>query len=76
MKDDKDIRDVIQDEKSRLPRARKSAKQKEAKWLKEADRLLKRGTEEEMLAAIRDAGMEPASPEGQNALRVWRENRY
>jgi hypothetical protein len=71
-----DIREVIQEEKSRLRPARKSAERENAKWIKEAEKLLKRGTEEDMIDAIRAAGMDPASPEGRRAVKVWRENRY
>ncbi len=73
---EEDIREVIQEEKGRLRPARKSAERKNAKWIREAERLLTRGTEEDIIEALRAAGMEPASPEGQRVLKVWRENRY
>jgi hypothetical protein len=75
-KRDKEIRDVIRQEKGRRRPAQNTATREAQKWEAEAERLLRRGTEEEMTEAIRRAGIDPDSPAGRHALRVWRENQY
>jgi hypothetical protein len=75
-KKEKEIQKAMKKDKSRLRPARKAAQLENEEWREEADKLLKRGTEEDVIAAIRRAGMDPDSPEGRNVLRVWRENRY
>ena len=75
-KKDKEIRDVMNAEKGRRRPAQDTAARRTRQWEAEAERLLKRGTEEEMIEAIRRAGIDPDSPAGRHALRVWRENQY
>jgi len=75
-KKDQQIRDVIKEEKGRRRPAQDTAAREAKQWEAEAERLLKRGTEEEMIEAIRRAGIDPDSPAGRHALRVWRENQY
>jgi hypothetical protein len=75
-KKEKEIQKVMKEDQSRLRPAGKASQLKSDEWREEADKLLKRGTEEDVIAAIRRAGMDPDSPEGRNVLRVWRENRY
>jgi hypothetical protein len=40
------------------------------------DELLKRGTEEDVIDAIRDAGLELDSSAARHVLKTWRENRH
>ena len=74
MSDDDDIREVIRGEKGRLRPAGKAAERKHTERVRLVDELLNRGTEEDVIELILSVGMEPASPEGQRALRIWREN--
>ena len=78
MTEDKgDLREVrIEQEKSRLRPAQRAAQLRQARLLRQMEQLLKRGTEEDVIEAIKAVGMRPDSPEGQHVLRVWRENRY
>jgi hypothetical protein len=70
-----DIRKVVQEEKGRLRPGGKAAERKHAERTRLVEEVLNRGTEEDIIELIRSAGMEPASPEGQRALRIWSENR-
>ena len=74
MKMDDDIRDVMKEEKHR---GRKHVLDLEAQkerqaLLRDFGRLLKEGTEQEFLEAIRALGLKEGSDDFQNALRVWR----
>jgi hypothetical protein len=75
-KKEDEIRDVVRSEKSRLRPAQKAAEKKHAERMRLVDELLKRGTEDDVLDAIREAGLDPESPEAKHVLRVWRQNRY
>ena len=70
-----DVSEVIKEEKSRLKPAGKAAERKHAKRARQCQNLLDRGTEEDVIALLRSAGLDPDSPEGQRALKIWRENR-
>jgi hypothetical protein len=52
------------------------AEKEHEKRIRQARKLLERATEEEVIAAIRAAGLPEDSPEALEALRVWRENRF
>ena len=73
---DESLRNLRLDEQSRRPGAQRSAAKEKARRLHEMETLLTRGTEEDVVAVIRAAGMEPSSPEGQQVLKTWRENQY
>ena len=75
-KRDDDVRDVVREEKGRLRPAQKAAERKHAERVRLVDELLKRGTEEDVIDAIRGAGLEPDSPEARYVLKIWRENRH
>lgn len=75
-KGEDDIHDVVRQEKGRLRPARKAAERKHAERLRLVDGLLKRGTEEDVIEAIRDAGLELDSPAARHVLKIWRENRH
>jgi hypothetical protein len=74
---DDEIRAVIKEEGRRGSRQPHSdhARKEHEKRLRQARKLLERATEEEVVAAIRAAGLRDGSPEALEALRVWRENR-
>jgi hypothetical protein len=75
-KKEKEIREAMKEDRGRRAPAQQVAKRETRKWEAEAARLLKRGTEAEMIEAIRRAGIDPDSPAGRRVLRVWRENQY
>jgi hypothetical protein len=75
MPDEFDIRDVIRSERDRLRPTASQAKREHAKRLRQITNLLQRGTEEELVTAMRRAGLCDGSPEFENALTIWRENR-
>lgn len=66
----------MKEQKGRRRPAQDTATREARQWEAEAERLLKRGTDEEMIEAIRRAGIDPDSPAGRRALQVWRENQY
>lgn len=72
-----DIREVMAEEKSRGSRQPSSpeAKRERAKRIRAVKKLLEQGTEEDVKAAIRAAGIAVGSPEALKILRIWRENR-
>jgi len=71
-----DIRDVMQEELSRGRNpTRAEARREHAQTIRQAGRLLRIATEEEVVQAIRKAGIRAGSSEEQRALAVWRENR-
>jgi hypothetical protein len=74
--DDDDLKDIINAEKGRLKPAARLANREKQKRLRQMEKLLERGTEEDMTNALVDAGIDPESPEGRHALKVWRENQY
>lgn len=71
----REIHETIKQAKGRLRPAQSAARQERQKWLIEAERLLNRGIEEEVITAIQRAGMKLDSPEARNVLRIWREYR-
>jgi len=74
---DDDIRETMRDEGSRGTRRPNSpeAAREHAKRLQQARKLLEKATEEEVIAAIRAAGLRDGSPEAARALQIWCENR-
>jgi len=74
---DEDIQEVMEEERSRGSRQPTSpeARRERAKRLRDARKLLEQGTEADVRAAIRAAGIRAGSPEAERILRVWRENR-
>jgi len=72
-----DIRETMRDEGSRGTRRPNSPEtaREHAKRLRQARELLERATEEEVITAIRAAGLPDGSPEAAKALQIWRENR-
>jgi len=79
MKDrDDDIRETMRDEGSRGTRRPNSPEvaREVAKRRRQMRKLLKQATEEEVISAIRAAGLPDGSPEAARALKTWRENRF
>jgi len=74
MSDDSDIRDVMRRE-GQLRAAGREAERLHTKRRRLIERLLTRGTEKELIAVIKAAGLPVDSPEALEILRIWRENR-
>jgi hypothetical protein len=74
---DDDIQEVIAEEKSRGSRQPMglAARREHARRLRQMRKLLEDGTEEEVKAAIRAAGMPADSDDALRILQIWRENR-
>jgi hypothetical protein len=74
---DDDIRETMKDEGSRGTRRPNSpeAAREHAKRVRQMRKLLEKATEEEVITAIRAAGLRDGSPEAARALQIWRENR-
>lgn len=69
----KDLEEVIRREAGRGRRPIDfESRRKRAERLKDARRLLDLATEEELLRAMRAAGLADGSPEFLEALRIWR----
>jgi hypothetical protein len=74
---DEDIQEVMAEEKSRGSRQPTSpaARRERAKRLRDVKVLLQQGTEDDIKAAIRAAGIPLESPAAVEILRIWREYR-
>jgi hypothetical protein len=71
-----DIQDVMQDERGRgrNPTTAEAGRSL-AKKKRQASKLLRVATEEEVVEAIRGLGIRAGSPEEQKVLKIWRDNR-
>ena len=74
-KSGEEIREVIREEKNRLRPAGDDANRRYTKRLRQMKRLLDRGTEEDLINAMRAAGISDGSPEALTILKIWMENR-
>ena len=67
-----DIKNVIKKEKSRLKPAKAEAEEAHLRRLRQMERLINRGTEKEVIDAMRSAGIPDGSPEALKVLKIWR----
>jgi len=74
---DEDIQEVMAEEKSRGSRKPTSpaARRERVKRLQQMKKLLENGTEEDVKAAIRAAGIPATSHDALKIRQIWRENR-
>jgi hypothetical protein len=74
---DEDIQEVMAEEKSRGSRQPTSlaARRERTKRIREMQQLLQHGTEQDIRAAIRAAGIPEESADALRILQIWRENR-
>lgn len=73
-KDRADLNDVIREERSRGRRPISAeAQRRRRQLLQDFADMLKHGTEEDFLEAIRALGLKDGSPQFQEALETWRQ---